>query len=224
MRTTLFVTLASAFALASCFAPSGRAPDASVKKAAEEAMKEKSVLVMGDSLTAGYQLPPESSYPAQLEKLLKAEGYRYRVTNAGVSGDTSAGLLERADWLLSDPLPSLVVLCIGSNDGLQGLSPEQMDKNVRAIVDKIQSRGVPVALIGVKIPRNLGADYVAKFEAVHPKIAKDEKLPFLPFLLEGVAKDPKLTLGDGLHPNADGYAIVAKNVLEFLKKERLVTK
>ncbi|MFZ3233179.1 MAG: arylesterase [Patescibacteria group bacterium] len=224
MRTTAFLMLVPAFALASCLT-TGRSVATFPEKAARlTAESQKTVLVMGDSLTAGYELPPESSYPAQLEKLLKADGYDYRVTNAGVSGDTSAGLLERSDWLLSDPLPSLVVVCIGSNDGLQGLSPEQMDKNVRAIVDKIQSKGVPVALVGVKIPRNLGADYLEKFEAVHPKIAADDRLPFMPFLLEGVAKDPKLTIGDGLHPNAAGYAVVAKNVFEFLKKEKLVTK
>lgn len=224
MRVTAFLMLVPAFALASCLTagrPVSTFPEKAARLAAES---EKIVLVMGDSLTAGYQLPPESSYPAQLEKLLKSDGYGYRVTNAGVSGDTSAGLLDRTDWLLADPLPALAVVCIGSNDGLQGLSPEQMDENVRAIVDKIQSKGVPVALVGVKIPRNLGADYVAKFEAVHPKIAEDEKIAFMPFLLEGVATDPKLNLGDGIHPNADGYAIVAKNVFEFLKKEKLVTK
>lgn len=224
MRVTAFLMLVPAFALASCLT-TGRSVSTFPEKAARLAAEsEKTVLVMGDSLTAGYQLPPESSYPAQLEKLFKADGYAYRVSNAGVSGDTSAGLLERTDWLLSDPLPALAVVCIGSNDGLQGLSPEQMDANVRAIVDKIQAKGIPVALVGVKIPRNLGIDYVAKFEAVHPKIAEDEKIAFLPFLLEGVAADPKLNLGDGIHPNADGYSIVAKNVFEFLKKEKLVTK
>lgn len=224
MRVTAFLMLVPAFALASCLT-AGRSVSTFPEKAARLAAEfEQTVLVMGDSLTAGYQLPPESSYPAQLEKLLKADGYAYRVSNAGVSGDTSAGLLERTDWLLSDSLPALAVVCIGSNDGLQGLSPEQMDANVRAIVDKIQAKGIPVALIGVKIPRNLGADYLEKFEAVHPKIAADEKIAFLPFLLEGVAADPKLNLNDGIHPNAEGYSIVAKNVFEFLKKSNLVTK
>lgn len=224
MRLTAFLMLVPAFTLASCFT-SERSVSTFPEKDAELTEKtEKTVLVMGDSLTAGYQLPPEVSYPAQLEKLLKADGYAYRVSNAGVSGDTSAGLLERTDWLLSDPLPALAVVNIGSNDGLQGLSPEQMDKNIRAIVDKIQAKGIPVALIGVKIPRNLGFGYVAKFEAVHPDIAEDEKIAFMPFLLEGVAANPQLNLSDGIHPNAEGYAIIAKNVFEFLKESDLVSK
>lgn len=179
---------------------------------------------MGDSLTAGYELPPESSYPAQLEKRLKEAGYAYSVVNAGVSGDTSAGLLERTDWLLSGDVPDLAVVCIGSNDGLQGLPVRQMDENVRAIVEKLRAKGVKVALVGIKVPRNLGSDYVAELEAAHPKIASDLGLPFLPFLLEGIAKDPKYNLPDGLHPNAEGAKIVAGNVFDFLVREGLVTK
>lgn len=154
MKSAFFGTIASAFFLASCFAPDNGKSDSENGNPALPSV-QKTVLVMGDSLTAGYQLPPEDSYPAQLEKLMASEGYGYRVSNAGVSGDTSAGLLERTDWFLSDPLPTLAVVCIGSNDGLQGLSPEQMDANVRAVVSKIRAKGVPVALIGVKIPRNL---------------------------------------------------------------------
>lgn len=225
MRTTLFITLASAFFLTSCLAGrSDRSVENAEKKAAEFSVRQKTVLVMGDSLTAGYQLPLESAYPAQLETLLQSAGYPYRVSNAGVSGDTSAGLLSRTDWLLEGPLPDLAIVCIGANDGLQGLPVDQMDANIRAILAKLKAKNIPTVFVGIKIPRNLGAEYVAAFEGTFPKIAKDAKPPFYPFLLEGMAKNPKFTLADGLHPNPEGAAIIAKNVFEFLKKENLVAK
>lgn len=220
MRTP-FIILASAFALASCI---GGEPVSRVENAPSKSAQEKTVLVMGDSLSAGYQLPPESSYPYQLEGLLRGSGYAYRVSNAGVSGDTSSALLARTDWLLSGPLPDLAIVCIGANDGLQGLPVEQMDKNIRDILAKLEAKNVPTVFVGMKIPRNLGPTYVSAFDATFSKIAADTGVPFHPFLLEGVARDPSLNLPDGIHPNEKGYAIIAKNLFDFLVREKIVTK
>lgn len=211
-----------AFLLSSCFG-GGSAPSDAANAPSSEPPRERRILAMGDSLTAGYQLPPESAYPAQLESLLRSEGYAYRVENAGVSGDVSSGLLSRTDWLLSDPVTDLAILCIGANDGLQGLSVSEMESNLLAIVRKLKEKNVKTVLVGMKMPTNLGPDYVREFESVYPRVAKSEGLPFLPFLLDGVARDPKLNLSDGIHPNAQGYAVVAKRVFEFLEREGLIT-
>lgn len=216
-----FLILIPAFVLASCFADE---PVSRVEPSARKPVAEKTVLVMGDSLSAGYQLPPESSYPFQLEGLFKSAGYPYRVSNAGVSGDTSSALLSRTDWLLSGPLPDLAIVCIGANDGLQGLPVEQMDKNIRAILAKLKDKGVPTVFVGMKVPRNLGPAYVSEFDATFPKIAADTGVAFHPFLLEGVARDPSLNLPDGIHPNEKGYSVVAKNLFDFLVREKIVTK
>jgi acyl-CoA thioesterase-1 len=179
MRPFSVIVLA-AFALSSCFGSEGD----SSRPQDERENSSATILVMGDSLTAGYQLPPESSYPSQLEVLLREKGYAYSVSNAGVSGDTSAGLLSRTDWLLQDPLPDLAIVCIGANDGLQGLSVSQMEKNVRSILSKLREKNVPTVLVGMSLPRNLGPAYVSEFEAVYPRLAREFDVPLLPFLLE----------------------------------------
>lgn len=186
MRIPAIFPVIAALLLTSCFGGSGKTDMRSEMNATPPAppTRVRTILAMGDSLTAGYQLPPESSYPSQLEGLLTASGYGYRVSNAGVSGDTSAALLARTDWLLADPLPDLAIVSIGSNDGLQGKPIGQMDGNIREILAKLRSKGVKTALIGVKIPRNLGPEYVSDFERTFPKIAEENDIPFLPFLLE----------------------------------------
>lgn len=215
--------LAAAFLAVSCV-PSKNETAPPPSETANPPGNQYRILALGDSLTAGYELSPSQSYPARLETLLKKEGYRYVVANAGVSGDTSAGLLERTDWILSAGVPDIAILCIGANDGFQSLPTDEMEKNVRAIIAKFKGKGSKVVLVGMRMPYNLGAEYVARFEATYPRIAKDEGVPFYPFLLEGVARDPSLNLRDGIHPNAEGYAIVAENVFEFLKKEGLLVK
>lgn len=174
------IVVFSAFVFSACFG-SG---DELSRPPSESGTPPATILVMGDSLTAGYQLPPESSYPSRLEALLREKGYAYSVSNAGVSGDTSAGLLSRTDWLLEEPLPTLALVCIGANDGLQGLPVSQMEANLRSILAKLRDKKIPVALIGMALPRNLGPDYVSEFEAVYPRLAREFDVPFLPFLLE----------------------------------------
>lgn len=174
------IVILSAFVFSACLGSDGKSP----RPEAESGLPVQTVLAMGDSLTAGYQLPPESSYPSQLEALLRKEGYPYSVSNAGVSGDTSAGLLSRTDWLLQDPLPNLAIVCIGANDGLQGLSVAQMEENLRAILSKLREKNVPTVLVGMALPRNLGPAYVSEFEAVYPRLAREFDVPLLPFLLE----------------------------------------
>jgi acyl-CoA thioesterase I len=185
------------------------------------APKRDVVLFVGDSLTAGYGLSPEEAYPALLEKRWRKDGVPLRARNAGVSGATTAGTLENLDWSLAEDV-KLVFLCIGANDGLRGLDLEKSRANIAAIVKKARAKGLPVVLAGMKLPPNYGRDYARRFAAVYPAVASEQKLKLLPFLLEGVAGDPKLNLGDGIHPNAAGHRVVARRVDDFLKKEGLL--
>lgn len=188
------------------------------------AMAEKSVeanikiLAFGDSLTAGYKLDSAKSYPALLEKKLREGGFHVQIINAGVSGDTTDGALSRVDWSLKRGGPyQYVLLCMGANDGLRRMPISGMKKNLQSLVKKFKAHGARVVLIGVKMPSNLGEAYRNEFFNVYVDLAKKEKLEFVPFLLEGVALDPKLNMEDQIHPNSDGYAKVADNVLAVLR-------
>lgn len=172
------------------------------------------MIFLGDSLTAGYGLSPDQAYPNLLEPRLRARGWR--VVNAGVSGDTSSGALRRLDWVLKGK-SGLVFVCIGANDGLRGVPPEATEANLRRIVEKARAAGSRVVLAGISIPENYGRDYRARFEAIYPRVARDLKVPLLPFLLEGVAMDPALNQADGIHPNAEGQRRVAEHVWTFLR-------
>lgn len=185
-----------------------------------EASKNKSykVLAFGDSLTAGYRLPAKDSYPAQLEQLLIKEGYKIQITNAGVSGDTSAQGLRRVDWALKQNKYDIVLLCLGANDGLRQLPIKDMEDNLVKIIDKFQASGAKVLLIGMQLPSNLFRNYRVEFEEAFKRVADKKKTPYLPFLLEGVAANLSLNLEDQIHPNAAGYALIAKNVMPFLLK------
>lgn len=174
------------------------------------------VAFLGDSLTAGYELPEAQAFPALVGDRLRKEGVPIRVVNAGVSGDTSAGGLRRLDWLLSQH-PDVVVVELGANDGLRGQPVAEMETNLRAIVEKIRAAGARVLLLGMRLPPSYGPLYVRRFEAVYPRIARELHVPLVPFLLEGVAGRPDLTLPDGLHPNAAGHRIAAENVLPSLR-------
>jgi len=173
------------------------------------------IVCLGDSLTAGYGLAREQSYPALLQARLKAMGLPHRVVNAGVSGDTSAGGLARMDWLLRQRMDVLVV-ALGGNDGLRGLAPEQMERNLAAIVEKGRAAGAAVVLAGMRMPTNYGPDYRRRFEAVVPSLARRTGAPLIPFLLEGVAMNPRLNQPDGIHPTEEGTKIVEANVWKVL--------
>ncbi len=175
------------------------------------------VVFLGDSLTAGHGLPSDQSYPARLSALLAAEGHPVRIVNAGVSGDTTAGGLRRLNWLL-DQKPDVLVVGLGGNDGLRGLSPEETRANLREIAVRAQAAGARVLLLGMQLPPNYGSDYTGRFAALYPALAREENVPLVPFLLEGVGGDPALNLADGIHPNAQGQERVARNVLPYLRE------
>jgi acyl-CoA thioesterase-1 len=174
------------------------------------------VIFLGDSLTAGLGLDPDQSFPAVIQARLTREGYRYTVVNAGVSGDTSAGGLRRLEWAMGEGDPQVLVVALGGNDGLRGLSPEQLEKNLADIIKRAQARKLRVILAGMEAPPNFGEDYTRRFREVYPALATRYKIPLIPFLLEGVAGDPSLNQADGIHPNPRGAQIVADLVWRTL--------
>ncbi|MBI4640479.1 MAG: arylesterase [Candidatus Tectomicrobia bacterium] len=177
---------------------------------------EPVILALGDSLTAGFGVDEDDSYPALLQRKLTEEGYHYRVVNAGVSGDTTAGGLRRLDWLLQGQVDILIVE-LGANDGLRGLTVDQMRSNLAQIIEKGKTAGAKIVLAGLQLPPNYGADYATQFKELFPGLADRYQVALIPFFLEGVAAQPHLNLADGIHPNKDGYIIIAEHVLEYLK-------
>jgi acyl-CoA thioesterase-1 len=175
------------------------------------------IVVLGDSLTAGLGLAPSQAYPALLQQKLAAAGYTWDVVNAGVSGDTSAAGLERVDWALDQGHVRILVLELGANDGLRGLPPAEMKKNLAAIIERAQQKKIAVLLAGMEAPPNFGPDYTVSFRQVYRDLAHEYKIPLLPFLLDKVAGVASLNQGDGIHPNFAGEQIVADNVWTALK-------
>jgi acyl-CoA thioesterase I len=175
------------------------------------------ILALGTSLTQGYGLPPGTEFTVQLQAALKKSGIDAVVTNAGVSGDTSAGGLARLDWSLADH-PDAVILELGGNDMLRGIAPAETEKNLRAILSRLQSAHVKVLLTGMHAQRNLGADYVRQFDAIYPRLARDTNVLFYPFILDGVALNSKLNQADGMHPNPAGVKVIVARILPLVKK------
>ena len=175
------------------------------------------ILALGTSLTQGYGLPPGTEFTTQLQAALKAQGIEADIVNAGVSGDTTAGGLSRLDWSLADH-PDAVILELGSNDMLRGVPPSETEKNLRAILTKLSKDHIPVLFTGMHAQRNLGADYVKQFDSIYPRLAKEFPVIFYPFVLDGVALNPKLNQADGLHPNPAGVKIIVKRILPDVKK------
>ncbi len=169
------------------------------------------ILAFGDSLTSGFGLPDADSFPSQLERALIAAGENVKLVNGGVAGDTSAGGLARLDWTLADK-PDLVLLEFGANDGLRGLDPAATRKNIAAMLTRLVQDRIPTLLLGMKAPRNLGADYVAAFDPLYEDLARQYQVPLDPFYLDGVAGDPALNQSDGIHPNAAGVAAIVKRI------------
>ena len=174
------------------------------------------ILVLGDSLTAGYGLARPESFPARLAEALGAGGRAVEVINAGVSGDTTAGGLARLEWALADG-PDVVILELGANDGLRGLEPASTFANLDAMLTRLAAAGVPVLLAGMKAPPNLGAEYGAEFDAIFPRLAEKHGVALYPFFLDGVAARPELNQEDGIHPNALGVAIIVERILPHVK-------
>jgi acyl-CoA thioesterase I len=175
------------------------------------------IVALGDSLTAGYLLPPQDAFPAQLQAALGKAGIAAEIANAGVSGDTASGGLERLDWSVP-PEARAVILELGANDALRGVDPEKTRAALEAIIVKLKGRGIKVLLAGMAAPRNLGADYAGRFDAIYPELAAKHGLILYPFFLEGVALDPKLTLADGLHPTAAGVGLIVERMLPSVRR------
>ena len=181
---------------------------------------KKRIVVLGDSITAGYGLDPQEAYPALLQKKIDAASLPYTVANAGVSGDTTAGGLRRVAWALGKGADVLVI-ALGGNDGLRGISPEQTEKNLTAIIDKAREKNpaVKIVIAAMQMPDNMGAEFTTKFKELFPRIATEKKAALVPFLLEGVGGIDSLNQQDRIHPNVEGQAKVAENVWKVLKDQ-----
>jgi acyl-CoA thioesterase-1 len=191
-----------------CVAALGVAPGA--------ARGERVVVALGDSLTAGFGVAADEAFPARLEARLRTEGYAYRVVNAGVSGDTTAGGLRRVDWALR-ATPEVVIVALGANDGLRGQSLEATRANLEEIVTRLQAAGARVLLAGMRLPPNYGGEYTKEFEAIFPAVARRTKTTLMPFLLDGVAGVPRLNQADGIHPTAAGQQVIADRLWPYLR-------
>jgi acyl-CoA thioesterase-1 len=203
MKTVLIISMT--IFLATTQRPSGPAPSDT----------RPVILGFGDSLTAGFGVPHDGGYPDQLQRTLDERGYRYRVVNMGISGDTTSGGMARLRGGL-DLKPSFVILELGANDGLRGLPVKETRANLEEMITAFQKTGATVVLAGMTLPRNYGATYVQAFENIFKDLSRKYGLPLIPFFLEGVAGIPRLTLPDFLHPNADGYRIVTDNIMKTL--------
>ena len=175
----------------------------------------RTIVAVGDSLTAGYGVKETDAYPAQLEKKLWAEGYRWRVVNAGISGETSSGTRSRIAWVLKLK-PDIVILETGANDGLRGINPEVTQKNIEETVRILKENRVTVVLAGMRMVTNLGRDYTTKFARIYPTVTRKFDLIMIPFFLQGVAGEPSLNQSDGIHPLAEGYRIVTETVYPYV--------
>ena len=174
------------------------------------------IVAFGNSLTAGLGVPQDQSYPAHLQRTLDAAGYAYRVVNAGVSGDTTAGGIRRVSWVLNSK-PAIVILELGGNDGLRGLSLHETQANLERIIQQLQQASVTVVLAGMKLPPNYGQDYTAGFEALYQAVAQRYHLTRIPFFLDGVAGSSSLNQADGIHPTGEGYRLIVEKVFPALE-------
>jgi len=170
------------------------------------------IVAFGDSLVQGYGLSEGKPFPAQLEAALRDAGHEVRVTNAGSSGDTSEAGLNRLDWVLRERTDAVIVV-LGANDALRGIDPDVTRDNLNDILATLKDRNLPTLLAGMKAPRNMGRDYVERFDAIYPDLAKRHDVVFHPFFLKGVARKPKLNQSDGIHPNAKGVRVIVENML-----------
>jgi acyl-CoA thioesterase-1 len=177
------------------------------------------ILALGDSLTAGYGLPPGDAFPVRLQARLAADGVKTEIVNGGVSGDTSAGGLARLDWALADR-PQYVLLELGANDALRGIDPKVTYDNLDQILARLTKGGAKVLLLGMVSLANWGQEYREAFDAIYPRLAEKYHVPLYPFFLDGVALKPELNQPDGLHPNARGVAIIVDRLAPEV--ERLV--
>lgn len=202
--------------LAAACSRSEQAPEDAAAVAAKNTPEPAvaTILFLGTSITAGYGLDPDQAWTALIEQRLRDAGLPFRVVNAGVSGETSAGALRRLDWVLRQDAPSVVMVETGANDGLRGQSLDSLEANLEAILDRLDAlRPRPLVIVaGMEALPNLGATYTNRFRAIYPRAARAHGATYLPFLLDGVAGNPRFNQADGIHPNAEGSVRVADNV------------
>jgi len=191
-------------------------PAASSPPPAPAAPSRPRVVVLGDSLTAGLGIGQDEAYPALLQQRLDQEHLNYEVVNAGVSGDTSAGGLSRLEWALDGDVKVLIV-ALGGNDALRGLTPEELRQNLSTIIERARARGIKVVLCGMEAPPNFGRDYAVAFHRIYPHLSKQYNVALVPFLLDKVAGIESLNQRDGIHPTPQGARIVADNVWAVLR-------
>ena len=177
---------------------------------------ERVIVAFGDSLTAGLGVPADQAYPAVLAAKLKVDGYPYRVVNAGVSGDTTAGGLRRLDWALR-LAPQIVIVELGTNDALRGQDLATVRANLDQIVGRFQAAGARVLIAGMKLPPNYGLRYTTEFQKMYEDVAKQRRAALMPFFLDGVGGDPRLNQPDGIHPTAEGYRIIVDRLWPYLR-------
>jgi acyl-CoA thioesterase I len=178
----------------------------------------RTILVLGDSIAAGYGLDPDEAFPAVLEVKIQKAGLDYKVINAGLTGDTSAGGLRRINWLLRQPI-DLLLLELGGNDGLRGISPDETLRNLGQIIVKVREKNpaARIVIAGMQMPNNMGEEYTSRFRSIFPTLAKEHKATLIPFLLEGVGAKPELNQPDRIHPTAEGHRMIAETVWKFVR-------
>jgi acyl-CoA thioesterase-1 len=211
--------LLAAFSVA-CQKSSGPAPSTSSFAPAKPPTKPDGrplIVAFGDSLTAGFGLHNDYAFPTLLQRKLDEKGHHFRVVNAGMAGDTSAGGVNRIDWALEEGSVKFLILELGGNDGLRGLPVAEMKKNLAEIIERAQARKVAVVLAGMEAPPNMGEEYTGKFRQVFPDLAKKYKLTLIPFVLEGVAGNREMNQPDGIHPNVAGEKVMTENVWRELE-------
>jgi acyl-CoA thioesterase-1 len=215
-RPLSIIICASLILLSGCGMSASKEKISLEQQLTEKPKYTKTIIAFGDSITAGYGLNSEESYPAQLQTKLIAEGYsEWEVINNGISGDTTAGGLSRVEWVLGQN-PDIVILTLGGNDALRGIDPKSSYENLEQTIEAIQIQGSKVILGGMQAPRNLGKQYVDEFGEMYPRLADKYNLPLIPFVLNGIAGDPDLNLPDGIHPTKEGYSIMTSNVWDVL--------
>jgi acyl-CoA thioesterase-1 len=208
--------IAAFLAVALCLAVTTIGPPVHAQSG-QTAAEPVKLAILGDSLAAGYGLAPAQAFPTRLQAALKEKGRNVTVINHGVSGDTTAGGLERIDWMMGDK-PDIVMVELGGNDMLRALDPASTEKNLDAIIGKLKDAGATVWLVGMLAPRNFGPEYVKQFDGLFRKLADKHGVPLYPFFLDGVAQDPALNQPDGIHPNARGVDVIVERILPFVTK------
>lgn len=205
---------------AACGASSAKQENSPTPKSSEMppiVSDKPKIVAFGDSLTAGFGLTEKESYPYLLQEKLKNDGYNYEVVNAGISGDTTLGGLERIDWSLEQENVQVLILALGGNDLLRGLSPKQMKFNLEKIIQKAKAKNVQVLLCGMLAPPTMGAQYQKDFVNTFPDLAAQYNIAYMPFILEGIALDKRYNQPDGIHPNAVGATIMTENIYKALQ-------